>query len=90
MRRNYESIQKIDSKEAVMSLMTGFPLVAHLMQIRLGGRFSHLPPSLAAELEAFAAEQDTPRPAATPPKPAARRSSSVPSPAPAFALRKAC
>jgi len=75
-----------------MSLMTGFPLVAHLMQIRLGGRFSHLPPSLAAELEAFAAaEQDAAaRPAVSAPQPAARRSSSVPSPAPAFALRKAC
>jgi hypothetical protein len=72
-----------------MSLMTGFPLVAHLMQIRLGGRFCHLPPSVAAELEAFAAEQDA-RPAAPEQKPAARRSSSVPSPAPAIALRKAC
>jgi len=74
-----------------MSLMTGFPLVAHLMQIRLGGRFSHLPPSVAAELEAFAADQDdAARPAVSAPQPAARRSSSVPSPAPAFALRKAC
>lgn len=72
-----------------MSLMTGFPLVAHLMQIRLGGRFSHLPPSLAAELEAFAAEQEA-RPATPEPKPASRRRSSVPAPAPAFALRKAC
>jgi hypothetical protein len=72
-----------------MSLMTGFPLVAHLMQIRLGGRFSHLPPSVAAELEAFAAEQDAASRQAEP-KPAVRRSSSVPSPAPAFALRKAC
>ncbi|MBW8728153.1 MAG: hypothetical protein JF625_23785 [Inquilinus limosus] len=72
-----------------MSLMTGFPLVAHLMQIRLGGRFRHLPPSVAAELEAFAAEQDAVRQPATP-KPAARRSSSVPSPAPSLALRKAC
>ncbi|MGK9235182.1 hypothetical protein KXS07_26215 [Inquilinus limosus] len=74
-----------------MSFMTGFPLVAHLMQIRLGGRFRDLPPSVAAELEAFAAEQEAaPRPAAPQPKPAAGRSSSVPSPAPAFALRKAC
>lgn len=74
-----------------MSLMTGFPLVTHLMQIRLGGRFRHLPPSVAAELEAFAAtEQDAAaRPAVSEPKPAVRRSS-VPSPAPAFALRKAC
>ena len=74
-----------------MSLMTGFPLVAHLMQISLGGRFRHLPPSVAAELEAFAAtEQDAAaRPAVSEPKPAVRRSS-VPSPAPAFALRKAC
>jgi hypothetical protein len=70
-----------------MSLMIGFPLVTHLMQISMGGRFRHLPPSVAAELEAFAAaEQD----AAPEPQPAARRSSSVPSPAPAFALRKAC
>lgn len=74
-----------------MSLMTGFPLVAHLMQISLGGRFRHLPPSVAAELEAFAAaEQEAARPAAPEPKPAVQRSSSVPSPAPAFALRKAC
>lgn len=72
-----------------MSLMTGFPLVAHLMQISLGGRFRHLPPSVAAELEAFAAEQDA-RPATPEPKPAGNRRSSVPSPAPAFALRKAC
>jgi hypothetical protein len=72
-----------------MSLMTGFPLVTHLMQISLGGRFRHLPPSVAAELEAFAAEQDA-RPAAPEPMPAVRRSSSVPSPAPSFALRKAC
>ena len=72
-----------------MSIMIGFPLVAHLMQIRLGGRFRHLPPSLAAELEAFAAAQEA-QPAASEPKPAARRSSSVPSPAPTFALRKAC
>ena len=72
-----------------MSLMTGFPLVAHLMQISLGGRFRHLPPSVAAELEAFAAaEQEAARPAA--PKLVVRRSSSVPAPAPAFALRKAC
>ncbi|MGK9165740.1 hypothetical protein KXR53_05555 [Inquilinus limosus] len=72
-----------------MSFMTGFPLVAHLMQIRLGSRFRDLPPSVAAELEAFAAEQDAaPRPAA--PQPCSRRSSSVPSPAPSFALRKAC
>jgi len=73
-----------------MSLMTGFPLVAHLMQIRLGGRYSHLPPSLAAELEAFAAAEQEGRPAVSAPQPAARRSSSVPSPSPAFALRKAC
>ncbi|MGO1076293.1 hypothetical protein [Inquilinus sp. CA228] len=74
-----------------MSLMTGFPLVAHLMQIRLGGRYSHLPPSVAAELEAFAADQDAAaRSAAPEPKPAGNRRSSVPSPAPAFALRKAC
>ena len=72
-----------------MSLMTGFPLVTHLMQISLGGRYGHLPPSVAAELEAFAAEQDA-RPAVPEPKPAVRRSSSVPSPAPAVALRKAC
>ncbi len=38
-----------------MSFMIGSSLVAHLMQIRLGGRFCHLPPLLAAELEAFAA-----------------------------------
>ncbi|MGO4128685.1 hypothetical protein AB4Z01_30125 [Inquilinus sp. YAF38] len=74
-----------------MSLMAGFPLVAHLMQISLGGRFRHLPPSVAAELEAFAAaEQEAVRPAAPGPKPAVRRSSSVPSPAPTLALRKAC
>lgn len=73
-----------------MSLMTGFPLVAHLMRIKLGGRFSHLPPSVAAELEAFAAaeQEEGKRPAA--PKPAALRRSSVPSPAPSFTLRKAC
>jgi hypothetical protein len=91
LESDYESIQKIDSNEAVMSLMTGFPLVTHLMQISLGGRFRHLPPSLAAELEAFAAaEQEASRPAAPEPKPAIRRSSWVPSPALAFALRKAC
>jgi hypothetical protein len=75
-----------------MSLMTGFPLVAHLMQISLGGRFRHLPPSVAAELEAFAAaeQEAATRPAVSAPQRAARRSSSVPSPAPAFALRKAC
>lgn len=52
-----------------MILMTGFPLVGHLMQIRLGGRFRHLSPSVAAELEAFAAEQDAaaPKPAAAEP-----------------------
>lgn len=72
-----------------MSPMTGFPLVAHLMQIRLGGRFHHLPPSLAAELEAFAAEQEA-EPRRAEPEPAVRRSSSVPSPAPSLALRKAC
>jgi hypothetical protein len=53
----YESIQKIDSKEEVMALMTGFPLVGYLMERRLAGRFSHLPPTVAAELEAFAADQ---------------------------------
>ncbi|WP_144445652.1 hypothetical protein [Inquilinus limosus] len=74
-----------------MSLMTGFPLVAHLMQIKLGGRFSHLPPSVAAELEAFAAaEEEAGRPILEPTKPAAPRRSSVPAPAPSFALRKAC
>ncbi|KGM32135.1 hypothetical protein [Inquilinus limosus] len=74
-----------------MSLMTGFPLVAHLMQIRLGGRFGHLPPSVAAELEAFAAaEEEAAHPAPQPSKPAAPRRSSVPAPAPSLALRKAC
>lgn len=75
-----------------MSLMTGFPLVAHLMQIRLGSRFNHLPPSVAAELEALAAEQEREEAARTPlppPKPAAWRRSSVPSPAPSYSLRKA-
>ncbi|WP_395674119.1 hypothetical protein [Inquilinus sp.] len=75
-----------------MSIMTGFPLVAHLMQIRLGGRFGHLPPAVAAELEAFVAEEreEAMRQPVAPPAPAAPRRSSVPSPAPSFALRKAC
>ncbi len=41
-----------------MAFMTGFPLVAYLMDLRLGGRFSHLPPTVAAELEASAADQE--------------------------------
>lgn len=73
-----------------MSIMTGFPLVAHLMQIRLGGRFGHLPPAVAAELEAFVADEREVRMALPPPKPADPRRSSVPAPAPSFALRKAC
>lgn len=72
-----------------MSIMTGFPLVAHLMKNWLGGRYGDLPPTVAAELEAFAAEEGAAaRPAAPEPKPAARRGSSVPSPAPSLALRK--
>jgi hypothetical protein len=87
----YESIQKIDSKEAVMTLMTGFPLVTYLMEIRLGGRFHHLPPSVAAELEAFEAEQKAAaKPDSAPPAtddgtpPAALR------PVPGLRLREAC
>ncbi|MDR6292210.1 MULTISPECIES: hypothetical protein [Inquilinus] len=52
-----------------MAFMTGFPLVGYLMERRLAGRFSHLPPTVAAELEAFAADQEAAaaaRPAAPP------------------------
>ncbi|MFE0757499.1 hypothetical protein ACFW16_26300 [Inquilinus sp. NPDC058860] len=74
-----------------MSLMTGFPLVGHLMQIRLGGRFRHLSPSVAAELEAFAAEQEaaTAKPAAAGPP---EDGCGLPSPrvAPRLRLREAC
>lgn len=41
-----------------MALMMGFPLAVYLMENKLRGRFSHLSPELAAELEAFAADQD--------------------------------
>lgn len=39
-----------------MITMAGFPLVAYLMKDRLGRRFRHLPPTVAAELEAAVVE----------------------------------
>lgn len=48
-----------------MTLMMGVPVAAYLGGPRFRSRFSGLAPSLAAELEAFAAEQEAvPRPVA--------------------------
>jgi hypothetical protein len=41
-----------------MTLMMGVPVAAYLSGLRFRSRFSGLAPSLAAELEAFAAEQE--------------------------------
>ena len=74
-----------------MTLMTGFPLVTYLMELRLGGRFRHLPPSVAAELEAFEAEQQA---AAKPESaPSARDNGTPPAalrPVRGLRLRQAC
>lgn len=73
-----------------MTLMTGFPLVSYLMEMRLGGRFRHLPPSVAAELEAAAAEQQA---AAKPDSAAPAEDSNAPLPlraTPRLRLQQAC
>jgi hypothetical protein len=74
-----------------MTLMTGFPLVSYLMEMRLGGRFRHLPPSVAAELEAFAAAEQ--QQAAAEPAPASAGDGNAPPPlraTPYLQLRQAC
>ena len=43
-----------------MTLMMGVPVAAYLTGLKFRSRFAGLAPSLAAELEAFAAEQVKP------------------------------
>lgn len=42
-----------------MTLMMGFPIAAYVTGLKFRSRYEGLAPSLAAELEAFAAEQET-------------------------------
>ena len=64
-----------------MTLMMGFPIAAYLTGLKFRSRYAGLAPSLAAELEAFAAEQEAKTPEVAP-RPAAEacRPASMPRP----------